>query len=100
MCFSNLPVEFDEDGDPYLADEADDVTSPGENDRIGAVDDECGCDQNADAAIDAAPEAAYDAILAAMPETARADLTDSGTATTEVDSSADDRHGRDTVEGD
>jgi hypothetical protein len=98
MCFSNLPVEFDEDGDPYLADEADDVTSPGE-DRVGAVADDCSCAAEKDA-IDAAPEAAYDAILAEIPETARSDLTDEDMATTEVDSSADDRHGRDTVEGD
>ena len=100
MCFSNLPVEFDEDGDPYLADEADDVTSPGENDRIGAVADDRGRAAEEDVAIDAAPEAAYDAILAAMPETARADLTGSDTATTELDSSIDDRHGCDAAEGD
>ena len=99
MCFSNLPVEFDEDGDPYLADEADDVTSPGE-DRAGAVADDRGRTAEEDVAIDAAPEAAYDAILAAMPETARADLTGSDTATTELDSSVDDRHGRDAAEGD
>jgi|AntDeeMetagen134_2_1112570.scaffolds.fasta_scaffold01182_8 hypothetical protein len=99
MCFSNLPVEFDADGDPYLADEADDVASPGEDDQVGTIDDDCGCNPDADTAIDAAPEAAYDAILAEMPETTISVLTDGDTAATEVDSSADDRR-RDAAEGD
>ena len=25
MCFSNLPIEFDDEGNPYLAEEADGV---------------------------------------------------------------------------
>lgn len=25
MCFTNLPIEIDENGDPYLADDADDI---------------------------------------------------------------------------
>jgi division protein CdvB (Snf7/Vps24/ESCRT-III family) len=96
MCFSNLPVEFNEDGDPYLADEADDVTHPDEDDQVGAIADECGCAPEADATIDTAPEEAYDAILAAVPETARSDLTE----TSEIDSNTDDHRGRDAAEGD
>jgi hypothetical protein len=98
MCFSNLPVEFDENGDPYLADEADDVTHPDEDDQVGAIADDCGCAPEDNATIDAAPEEAYDAILAAVPETARSDLT--STTSPDTNSDADDRPTRETAGGD
>lgn len=71
MCFSNLPLEFDEDGNPYLAEEADDVARPGE--RGGAGHDhgaDCGCD-TAEADLDTDPEGAYEAIVESLPEGAR-----------------------------
>ena len=63
MCFTNLPVEFDENGDPYLAEEADDV-------EHGT---DCGC--GADVAIDEDdPEAAFEAVLSSVPESVHEDL--------------------------
>lgn len=58
MCFSNLPVEFDDHGNPYLADDAEPVEYP-ESDR----------DDDQDLGHD--PEGAYVAILADLPAGAR-----------------------------
>lgn len=68
MCFSNLPVEFDEDGNPYLAEEAEDVDKP-----PGHVDD-CGCDLGdsvTDIDLSTDPENAYEAILGSLRDDAR-----------------------------
>ena len=76
MCFSNLPIEFDDEGNPYLADDADGV------DRMPASKADsastCGCsDATDDVAIeDADPEAIYEAILETMPGDVRERLTD------------------------
>lgn len=98
MCFSNLPVEFDENGDPYLADDADAITHPGDEDSVGDGTDGCACVADADLSLDEAPEEAYDAILASVPETARSHLTSATGAESDADS--DDRHGRDSAESD
>lgn len=58
MCFSNLPIEFDENGDPSLAEEADDVERPG-----------CGCEEVALEELD--PEEAFHDIVASVPEGVR-----------------------------
>lgn len=66
MCFSNLPVEFDQEGNPYLADEAEDVDRPdgrtSEADRAGPAE------------IEADPERAYEAIVNSLPDGAQAHL--------------------------
>lgn len=61
MCFSNLPVEFDEHGNPYLADEADDV------DRPRAMSDD-------EPSLDEDPRGAYAEIVNDLPEGLRASL--------------------------
>jgi hypothetical protein len=105
MCFDSLPIEFDESGEPSLADDAENVTQPGTDDQVGVVEGrECAPDAEAaiDAApIDAAPEAAYDAILSAVPETARAQLIDAAAETgVEADAKTDGRYGHTTAGGD
>lgn len=73
MCFSNLPVEFDEDGNPYLAEEAESVDQP-----PGHVDD-CGCDLGesvTDVDLSADPEDAYETILSGLRDDARKHLGD------------------------
>ncbi|PSP88911.1 hypothetical protein BRC90_06265 [Halobacteriales archaeon QS_4_69_34] len=100
MCFDSLPIEFDESGEPSLADDAENVTQPGTDDQVG-VGEGRGCAPDAEAAIDAAPEAAYDAILSAVPETARSQVIDAATETdagTGVET--DGRRGRTPADGD
>lgn len=83
MCFSNLPVEVDDDGNVYLADEADDVERPVE----GRTDPTPGGD-GVEADLAADPEGAYRAIVDSLPPDTRAvveagdapDLTDEETA--------------------
>lgn len=70
MCFSNLPIEFNEEGDPYLAEDAaevDDVSASG-----------CGCGTHAeDVPLEAAdPEEMYAEIMATMPRSVRERLAD------------------------
>jgi hypothetical protein len=82
MCFSNLPVAFDDEGNPYLAEEAEDVDPPGNIDARGDVDTSadadgstsggdraCGCSaEPGEVALDEGdPEATYEAIVASMP---------------------------------
>lgn len=63
MCFSNLPIEFDESGDPYLAEEAEDVEHVAD----------CGC--GTDVAIDEDdPEAVFEAVASTVPEDVREEL--------------------------
>ena len=63
MCFSNLPVEFDESGDPYLAEEADDVEHVAD----------CGC--GTDVALDEEdPEAVFEAVASTVPESVREEM--------------------------
>lgn len=66
MCFSNLPVEFDEEGNPYLADEAEDVEQPGTCTHDG----DCNCAADDDE-IETDPEATYETIVASLPVDAR-----------------------------
>jgi hypothetical protein len=54
MCFDSLPIEFDESGEPSLADDAENVTQPGTDDQVGVVEGR-ECAPDAEAAIDAAP---------------------------------------------
>ncbi|WP_049989602.1 hypothetical protein [Natrinema salifodinae] len=77
MCFSNLPIEFDDDGNPYLADEADDVDRPSDADEDHPS--ACGyADVTDDVALDESdPEAIYEEILETMPSDVREQLTDS-----------------------
>jgi len=75
MCFSNLPLEFDEDGNPYLAEEADEVDRPGEggghaHDHGDGPAGDCGCGA-IEAELDADPEGAYEAIVESLPDSAR-----------------------------
>ncbi len=56
MCMSNLPIEFDEHGDPYLAEEADDVDQP-----------TCGCDDEV-ALEELDPESAFADIADSVPD--------------------------------
>jgi len=63
MCFSNLPIEFDEAGDPHLAEEAEDVEHVAD----------CGC--GTDIAIDEEdPEAVFEAVASTIPEDVREQL--------------------------
>lgn len=84
MCFSNLPVEFDDQGNPYLADEADDVRH---TDRPAADD----------APLDADPEGAYAAILEDIRGPVRREVAgtsdgeQTGRGTDGVESGGDDR---------
>ncbi|MFC4439109.1 MULTISPECIES: hypothetical protein [Natrialbaceae] len=73
MCFSNLPIEFDDEGDPYLASEAETVERPTTETESAA----CDCDDaTADIPLeDADPEEMYESILAGMPREARERLT-------------------------
>lgn len=83
MCFSNLPIEFDEEGNPYLADEAEEVEDPGNHDR----DDERVRDAG-EAPLGADPEAAYAEIVADVPDRVREELAAEHTA---AESGRDDR---------
>lgn len=64
MCFSNLPVEFDDQGNPYLADEAEAVDQP-----------DCGCASGYEEALeDVDPASAYADIVETLPEDVARDL--------------------------
>ena len=65
MCFSNLPIEFDEAGNPYLAEDADAV------ERV----DDCGCGTDVGIEEDD-PEAVVDAVLSSVPEDVREEIGD------------------------
>ena len=67
MCFSNLPIEFDDEGNPYLAEEAEKVDQP--------RDTEYGCEVTLDKTD---PEAMYTAILESMPSDVREQVDDPG----------------------
>ena len=56
MCMSNLPIEFDEHGDPYLAEEAEAVDRPA-----------CGCGEDV-AVDDLDPAEAFDDIAESVPD--------------------------------
>ena len=77
MCFSNLPIEFDDEGNPYLAEEAEDVDRPPASEA--EFESTCGCAEVTDdvALDDADPEFLYESILETMPSDVRERLTDS-----------------------
>jgi hypothetical protein len=60
-----LRIEFDDDGNPYLADEADAVDRPA-----------CGCGEDVPALDEDDPEAAFEAIVESVPEEVRTYLED------------------------
>lgn len=83
MCFSNLPIEFDDEGNPYLADEAEEVEEPGNRDHQSHDhnhDDEVAADTGKAPALDADPEAAYAEIVADVPESVREELVEKHTS--------------------
>lgn len=71
MCFSNLPIEFDDEGNPHLADEAEAVDEPGNRDDPDDGDEAL--------ALDADPEGAYAEIVADIPEYVREQLVEKHT---------------------
>lgn len=97
MCFSNLPVEFDDEGDPYLADEAEEVSQPGvcDHDHAGSVPGDCGCGAADDVTLDEAPDEAFEEILESVTDATRSHLADG----VDVDG-ADASRSRDSAEGD
>ncbi|MFT4921550.1 MAG: hypothetical protein ACI8XM_000751 [Haloarculaceae archaeon] len=81
MCFSNLPIEFDEQGNPHLVDDAeeDGAEEDGTHEPTGVAERatrEDGLD----------PEHRYDAILDDLPDRAREHLD------TKTDHRADHSH--------
>lgn len=66
MCFSNLPIEFDDEGNPYLTEEAENVDKP--------LDRESSCEVTLD---ETDPESMYAAILESMPNDVREQIDDS-----------------------
>lgn len=58
MCFSNLPIEFDERGNPRLADDADDVTQLDPQSK-------------GESPLDEDPDAAYAEIVASVSKNVR-----------------------------
>lgn len=83
MCFSNLPIAFDEHGDPYLTDEAEDVGDPGTHTTTAT---DCGCGTD-DAPLDATdPEDAFADILDSVSDASRMHLTDIGSGDANPDS--------------
>ena len=88
MCFSNLPIEFDANGDPYLAEEAEDVERP---DTV---------DTRTDEALDIAPQEAYEAILNGVPRSTRERLAGTGSDSDSGLGADHDTTDRDAVEGD
>ena len=86
MCFSNLPIEFDEAGDPYLAEEAD------------AVEHADDCDCGHDVGIDEDdPGAVVDDVLSSVPEAVREEIERDGDRRKSV---AGDARADDPAEGD
>ncbi len=63
MCFSNLPIEFDDDGDPHLVapDKEDEATHQHESDVATRATNDDGLD----------PETRYREILDTLPDRAR-----------------------------
>jgi hypothetical protein len=86
MCFSNLPIEFDEEGDPYLAEEAERVEQPDAG--VGTTDGE----------LDVEPRKTYEAIVGDMPPSARKHLVDTGTGS-DSNTNPDPETGRDSGAG-
>lgn len=76
MCFSNLPISFDEEGNPYLAEEADDVTRPSANGdgAEGDVRSDADNGEGRPAGIAEDPRGAYEEILRSVPAPAREHL--------------------------
>lgn len=81
VCFTNLPVEFDEEGNPYLDEqEAETVERPDaeadvdydDMDKVGCVEGDPG-----KPLADTDPEEAYGSILAELPEDARERVAES-----------------------
>lgn len=75
MCFSNLPIEFDEEGNPHLADEADEI------DGIPTSGCDCGADAEDVSLDESDPEAVYEDVLRTMPPAVRERITDRTGAT-------------------
>jgi hypothetical protein len=65
MCFSNLPIGFDDEGNPFLAEDVDAIDRPpgSRRDRTGSA--------SSVAPDEANPEAVYVAILETMPNDVR-----------------------------
>jgi hypothetical protein len=90
MCFSNLPIEFDDDGNPRLVESDPDSASSSDHDHDHA---DAGVAARATADDGLAPEARYAEIVADLPAHARDTLgaagveTEAGTAP-----DADERH--------
>ena len=82
MCFSNLPIEFDEQGNPYLAEEADTVNQPGggthDHNHDHNHDDH---HRNETEGGDPDPEAMYATIMDSLPEDARQRIAEAGETT-------------------
>lgn len=88
MCFSNLPIEFDANGDPYLADEAE------------AVERSDVAEAETNEALDTDPQEAYEVIVGDLPQGAQERLAGSDRASDRDDRSVDTGGASyDTVEG-
>ena len=96
MCFSNLPIEFDDEGNPYLAEEADDVDRPSGTGAASASASNCGCaNESDDVPLDEAdPEAVYEEILETMPRDVRDQLPDSSDRSARAAERGRPEHGR------
>lgn len=93
MCFSNLPIEFDEHGDPYLAEEAETVDRPSEeaHGHGDAIDSR----ENEAEGSDPDPEAMYATIMNSLPQNACQRIAE----TVEAKSSEGDAHGAESASG-
>lgn len=104
MCFSNLPIEFDEDGDPHLAEAAEAVSEPGECDHEGSAPEgtDCGCtgvdttESDADVIHEADSDEAFAEILDEVSEATRTHLADGTDETADPEPA----RRRDSAEGD
>lgn len=97
MCFTNLPIELDEDGDPYLADEADRIETPGEPtdpdedpdlETYGCLGDDPGVPIS-----ELDDEEPYAAVMETLPEDAQEEMARNGHETAAVDEDAADVDG-------
>lgn len=96
MCFNEIHVEFDAEGNAYLGEEAEDPSYPGDDPGNECPDhDDCWCAHDADIPVETEPEEAYDAILSDVSENARELLDD-----TPADSGRDGHRSRDSARGD
>jgi hypothetical protein len=86
MCFSNLPIEFDDDGTPRLVESDPDAASSSDHDHDGA-----GVAARATADDGLAPEARYAEIVADLPAHARDTLDAAGVETEAGTAAADER---------